>query len=50
MEAVKNSAPAASNAVSNAFEIANHIVTHSLALLQKKDMRELTRELRSRSA
>ena len=39
VEGQRSSVPAASNV----FEIATHIVTHCLALLQKKDMRELTR-------
>jgi RNA polymerase sigma-54 factor len=37
------SAEPAAGAVANVFEIARHIVANCLALLQKKDMRELTR-------
>jgi RNA polymerase sigma-54 factor len=35
--------PIAANSEANTFEIATHIVSNCLALLQKKDMRELTR-------
>ena len=41
--AVKSSAAVAPSTDSNVFEIAAHIVSQCLALLQKKDMRELTR-------
>lgn len=37
------SGPAEDPARADVFSIANHIVTHCLGLLQKKDMRELTR-------
>ncbi|MDW5267140.1 MULTISPECIES: RNA polymerase factor sigma-54 [Acidobacteriaceae] len=39
----ESSAPVDDAGRADVFSIANHIVTHCLALLQKKDMRELTR-------